>query len=146
MFGIGMPELILILVVALIVIGPKKLPDLAKSLGKAMGEFKKATNDIKDSIQLDSGIKEVKTTLGDLEKELKKPIRQNGPDSSGGTASSDADSDTAGADTADAEVADAESADTEIVAADIEESASRTLPVESDADDSGTDAKRPPTS
>jgi sec-independent protein translocase protein TatB len=42
MFGIGMPEMILILAVALIVIGPKKLPDLAKSLGRAFGEFKKA--------------------------------------------------------------------------------------------------------
>ena len=41
MFGIGMPEMILILAVALIVIGPKKLPDLAKSLGRALGEFKK---------------------------------------------------------------------------------------------------------
>ena len=39
MFGIGMPEMILILAVALIVIGPKKLPDLAKSLGRAIGEF-----------------------------------------------------------------------------------------------------------
>jgi TatA/E family protein of Tat protein translocase len=74
MFGIGMPELILILAVALIVIGPKKLPDLAKSLGKAMGEFKKATNEIKDSMQLDDGIREVKTTFNDLEKELKKPV------------------------------------------------------------------------
>ena len=45
MFGIGMPEMILILAIALIVIGPKKLPDLAKSLGRAMREFKKATND-----------------------------------------------------------------------------------------------------
>jgi sec-independent protein translocase protein TatB len=78
MFGIGMPELILILVVALIVIGPKKLPDLAKSLGKAMGEFKKATNEIKDSMQLDSGIKEVKTSFEDLEKELKKPVESAG--------------------------------------------------------------------
>jgi sec-independent protein translocase protein TatB len=74
MFGIGMPELILILAVALVVIGPKKLPDLAKSLGKAMGEFKKATNEIKDSMQLDNGIKEVKTSFEDLEKELKKPV------------------------------------------------------------------------
>jgi sec-independent protein translocase protein TatB len=75
MFGIGMPELILILAVALVVIGPKKLPDLAKSLGKAMGEFKKATNEIKDSMQLDNGIKEVKTSFEDLEKELKQPVQ-----------------------------------------------------------------------
>jgi sec-independent protein translocase protein TatB len=60
MFGIGMPEMILILAVALIVIGPKKLPDLAKSLGKAMGEFKKATSDLKDSMQIDTELKDVK--------------------------------------------------------------------------------------
>ena len=47
MFGIGMPELILILAIALIVIGPKKLPDLAKSLGRAMREFKRATSEFK---------------------------------------------------------------------------------------------------
>ena len=71
MFGIGMPEMLLILAVALIVIGPKKLPDLAKSLGKALGEFKKATNELKDSIQIDSELKDVKTTFDDINKDLK---------------------------------------------------------------------------
>ena len=52
MFGMGMSEIIVILVIALIVIGPKKLPEIAKSLGKAMGEFKRATNDFKDSISI----------------------------------------------------------------------------------------------
>jgi len=47
MFGIGGQELILILLVALIVMGPKKLPDLAKSLGRAIGEFQRATTDLK---------------------------------------------------------------------------------------------------
>ena len=69
MFGIGMPEMILILAVALIVIGPKKLPDLAKSLGKAMGEFKKATSDLKDSMQIDTELKEVKTAFEDIAKD-----------------------------------------------------------------------------
>ncbi len=60
MFGIGMPEMLLILAIALIVIGPKKLPDLAKSLGRALREFKKATSELKESIELDSELKEVK--------------------------------------------------------------------------------------
>ena len=51
MFGIGMPEMLVILALALIVIGPKKLPDLAKSLGRAMREFKKATSEFKETIQ-----------------------------------------------------------------------------------------------
>jgi sec-independent protein translocase protein TatB len=75
MFGIGMPEMILILAVALIVIGPKKLPDLAKSLGKAMGEFKKATSDLKESMQIDSELKDLKTTFDDIEKDAKEPAK-----------------------------------------------------------------------
>jgi TatA/E family protein of Tat protein translocase len=66
MFGIGMPELLLILAVALIVIGPKKLPDLARSLGKAMGEFKKATAELKESIQIDSELKDVKQAFDQM--------------------------------------------------------------------------------
>ena len=53
MFNIGTPELILILVVALIVLGPKRLPELAKSLGRGLREFQKAAEDLKDSLQKD---------------------------------------------------------------------------------------------
>jgi len=52
MFGsIGMPELILIFVVALLVFGPKKLPELGKSLGRGLAEFKKASEDLKKTIE-----------------------------------------------------------------------------------------------
>ncbi|MHB1644925.1 MAG: TatA/E family twin arginine-targeting protein translocase [Candidatus Acididesulfobacter diazotrophicus] len=48
MFGIGTPEIIIIIVVALLVFGPKRLPDIGKSLGKGLREFKKATTEFKD--------------------------------------------------------------------------------------------------
>ena len=51
MFGIGFQEMIVILVVALIVFGPKRLPDLARSLGKGLAEFKKASEDVRRGIE-----------------------------------------------------------------------------------------------
>ena len=60
-----MPEIIIILVIALIVIGPKKLPELAKSLGKGMSEFKKATQEIKGSLDVEDDFKATKADLVD---------------------------------------------------------------------------------
>jgi len=74
MFGIGMPEMILILALALIVIGPKKLPDLAKSMGRAFREFKQATNEIKDSMGIDNELQEVKNSLNDINTGIKESI------------------------------------------------------------------------
>lgn len=51
MFGIGMPELLLILGLALIILGPKKLPELAKALGKGMAEFRRATDELKEEFR-----------------------------------------------------------------------------------------------
>ncbi len=69
-----MPELIIIMVIALIVIGPSKLPDLAKALGKGMSEFKKATQEIKESLDINGELKEVKEDLADSISGLDDPI------------------------------------------------------------------------
>ena len=74
MFGIGMPEMIMILVVALIVIGPKKLPDIAKGLGRAFNEFKKATSDFKESMGIDDELNDVKQAFDEMNKDIKETI------------------------------------------------------------------------
>ena len=75
MFGsLGMPELLLILVIALIVFGPKKLPEVGRSLGKAMREFKRTTEDIKGKFeeQLNADeFKDLKSGLDDIKAGIK---------------------------------------------------------------------------
>ena len=71
MFGLGMPEILLILAIALIVIGPKKLPDLAKTLGRAMGEFKRSAQDFKNSIDVETTLKDIETPAADLKNIIK---------------------------------------------------------------------------
>ena len=74
MFGIGLPELLVIMAIALIVIGPKKLPDLARALGKGMAEFRKATQEIKDSLDIDEDLQEMKKDLTDSISGIKNPM------------------------------------------------------------------------
>ena len=51
MFGVGMPELMVVLVVALIVLGPSRLPEIARALGKGLAEFRRATSDVNEEIR-----------------------------------------------------------------------------------------------
>jgi TatA/E family protein of Tat protein translocase len=77
MFGMGMPEIILILAVALIVLGPKKLPEIAKSLGRGIAEFKKATQDFKENIDVDNDLREARDTLRDVKDDLEDTVRKS---------------------------------------------------------------------
>ena len=58
--SIGVPEMIIILVIALIVFGPRKLPELGRSLGKSLGEFKRASNDLRNTLDEEIRIEEKK--------------------------------------------------------------------------------------
>jgi sec-independent protein translocase protein TatA len=69
MFGsIGMPELVIILVIALIIFGPRKLPELGKSLGRSLNEFKRASQDLQNSLEQEIKLEEQKETREKAEK------------------------------------------------------------------------------
>jgi Tat protein translocase TatB subunit len=72
MFGsIGFPELLMILVVALLVFGPKKLPEIAKMLGKTLREFRKTVNDAKATIEEEIEKADISKDLKEMDKDIK---------------------------------------------------------------------------
>lgn len=58
MFGLGVPELLFILVLALLIFGPKRLPEIGRTLGRGMSEFRKASNDLKRTINVELALDE----------------------------------------------------------------------------------------
>jgi len=64
MFGIGPLELVMILVVALLVFGPKRVPELARTVGKGLAEFRRASNDLRQSLALDEIQQDLRRDLG----------------------------------------------------------------------------------
>lgn len=82
MFGIGLPEMIVILAVALIVVGPDKLPELARSLAKGVNELKETMNQVKDSLNEETKIvssvqKDIQQTAGQMKTHLLEDVTKN---------------------------------------------------------------------
>ncbi len=70
MLGLGMPEILFILVLALLIFGPKKLPEIGRTLGRGLGEFRRATNDLKRTFDSD---------IQALDREVKEPAAKIEP-------------------------------------------------------------------
>lgn len=85
MFDIGMPEMIVIFIVALIVIGPKKLPEVAKALGKGLAEFKKTLQDVKDSVneEFEEATSDIRDTVTDVKRQIESEVEKTGKTISG---------------------------------------------------------------
>jgi TatA/E family protein of Tat protein translocase len=76
MFGsIGMPELIIILTIALIIFGPRKLPELGRSLGKSLGEFKRASNELRNTLDEEIRIEEQRSAERAAGPEPARPVQ-----------------------------------------------------------------------
>mgnify|MGYP000639126042 CR=1 FL=1 len=82
MFGIGTTEILIILVVALLVIGPTKLPEVAKSLGKGMAEFKRMSSDVKNTIDWETQAKEEASSKSEEDASTGEETREIGSNTS----------------------------------------------------------------
>lgn len=76
---IGMPELVIILVIALIIFGPRKLPELGRSLGKSIGEFKKASNELKSTLEEEIRVEEQREQRAKMEAEQASAVAAASP-------------------------------------------------------------------
>jgi len=86
MFGIGPMELLLIMVVALLVLGPKRMPELARTLGRGLSEFRRASNDLRQSLALDeiqNDLREGISGAGTIQRPAKRPEAEDRPAQAG---------------------------------------------------------------
>ncbi len=72
MGNVGFPEMIVIFVVALLVFGPKRLPELGRSLGRGLSEFRRASSDLKNSIEREIDAAEIEQSIADTKKATEK--------------------------------------------------------------------------
>lgn len=79
---LGMPELIVIFVIALLVFGPRKLPELGRSLGKSLGEFKRASNELRNTLEEEIKVEERKEERAKMEAEQQAAAAASGATSS----------------------------------------------------------------
>ena len=75
--SLGFPELMIIMVIALIIFGPRKLPELGRSLGRSLGEFKKASNELKSTLEEEIRMEEVKEERKKIEAEQTSALSVN---------------------------------------------------------------------
>ena len=87
--SIGMPELIIIFVIALIIFGPRKLPELGRSLGKSLAEFKRASNELRSTLEEEIRLEEQKPKV-EASKTPEPPVTpaESHPEEPAGTAAS----------------------------------------------------------